>query len=156
MSRTINSHDLTGRNPCINKAIHVLLIHDFAVLRISIPGLSQKLMSSSVTCTVANVISWREDDISLCHGSSVFKTFAGNMPFHAIVGTGKKNFSKDFFCDGCTCQSFRATKCFYAILAIKHAFLIHKHLLGPSGGVKPSPFRLGFQHLPWDPADVNA
>ena len=32
----INSHVLTSTNPCINKAIHVLVMHGFAVLRISI------------------------------------------------------------------------------------------------------------------------
>ena len=57
VSHAINSHVLTGTNPCFNKAIHVLLIHGLAVLPISIPGLSQKLPSSSVTCTEANVIS---------------------------------------------------------------------------------------------------
>ena len=36
------------------------------------------------------------DDVSLCPGSSVFKTFARNMLFHAIIGTGKKNFLKQF------------------------------------------------------------
>ena len=35
-------------------------------------------------------------------------------------------------------------------------FLIHKHLLGPSGLLKFSSFRLRFQHHPWGPADVNA
>ena len=27
---------------------------------------------------------------------------------------------------------------------------------GGGGTLKPSPFRLGFQHYPWGPADVNA
>ena len=31
---------LTSSNPCINKAIHMLLMHGFAVLQISIPGSS--------------------------------------------------------------------------------------------------------------------
>ena len=42
------------------------------------------------------------DDISLCSGSSIFKTFAGDMLFGALIGTGKKNFFKHFL------QSFRA------------------------------------------------
>ena len=50
------------------------------------------------------------------------------MLFRAIIGTGKKNFLKQFL------QSFRAQKMFYAIIAK----------------------RLGFQHLPRGPADVNA
>ena len=36
------------------------------------------------------------DGVSLCSGSDIFKTFAGNVLFHAIIGTGKKNFSKVF------------------------------------------------------------
>ena len=46
------------------------------------------------------------DDDSLCPWSGIFKTFAGNMLFRAIIGTGKKNFLKQFL------QSFRAKKCF--------------------------------------------
>ena len=34
----IYSHVSNGTNPCINKAIHVLLMHGFGVLRISILG----------------------------------------------------------------------------------------------------------------------
>ena len=36
VSHAIYSHALSGTNPCINKAIHMLLIYGFAVLRISI------------------------------------------------------------------------------------------------------------------------
>ena len=42
VSNAINSHVLTDTNPCFNKAIHVLLMHRFAVLQISIPGPTQK------------------------------------------------------------------------------------------------------------------
>ena len=38
MSQAINSHVLTDRNPCINKANHVLLVHGFATLIILVPG----------------------------------------------------------------------------------------------------------------------
>ena len=66
----------------------------------------------------------------------------------------KKNFSKHFL------QSFRVTKCFYAIIAIKHDFLIHLHLLGHEGDVETQALwplgRLGFQHLPRGPGDVIA
>ena len=96
MLHAINSHVLTGTNPCINNAIHMLLIHGFAVLRISIPGPWQNLMSSAVTCTVANVISWRQNEIIICPESCIFKTFADNIPFRAILGTEKKDFSKHF------------------------------------------------------------
>ena len=89
-------------------------LHGFAVLRISIAGLSQKLTSSSVTGTEANIILWREDDISLWPGSGVFKTFACNVPFRITIGTGKKNFLKHFL------QRYRVTKCSYAINTIKY------------------------------------
>ena len=101
----------------INKAIHVLLIHVFAGSRKSIPRPLQKLTSSAITFTVANVISRRQDDVSLCPGRDVFKTFADNVSFRAIIDTGKKNFSKHF----------RVTKCVNALIATKqsHAFPIH-------------------------------
>ena len=38
LSHAINSRVLTSTNPFINTAMHVLLMHGFAVLRISIPG----------------------------------------------------------------------------------------------------------------------
>ena len=44
------------------------------------------------------------DDVSLCPGSGIFKTFAGNVLFCAIIGTGKKNFLKQFL------RSFQAKK----------------------------------------------
>ena len=95
MSHAINSHVLTSINPCINKAIHV----------IKTDVIISKVQSS--------------DDVSLCPGSGIFKTFAGNVLFRTIIGTGKKNFLKQFL------QSFRAKRMFYAILANKHAFLIY-------------------------------
>ena len=98
-------------------------MHGFAVLCRSIPWPTQKRMSSSLMCTEANIISWRQHDVSLCPGSGVFKTFASNM--HFCASTWKKKNLRHFL------QSFRPRKCFYAIIAIKHAFLIHK--LGPSG-----------------------
>ena len=59
------------------------------------------------------------DDISLCPGSGVFKTFAGNVLFRAIIGTGKKELFETIS------SKFSSEKCFYVIIAIKHAFLIH-------------------------------
>ena len=46
------------------------------------------------------------DDVSLCPGSGIFKTSAGNVLFRAIIGTDKKKFLKQFR------QSFQAKKCF--------------------------------------------
>ena len=58
--------------------------------------IKQKLTSSSVTCTVANVISWCQHDASICAGSSVFKTFTGNVPFSASVEYTKKDLFEAF------------------------------------------------------------
>ena len=82
MSHAINSRVLTGTNPCINKAIHVLLMHSFAVLQISIPGASQKLTSSSVTCTVAITLSFALE--------AAFSKRSQVRRFSVIIGTGKK------------------------------------------------------------------
>ena len=46
------------------------------------------------------------DGVSLYPGSDVFKRSAGNMLFRANIGTGKKNFLKQFL------ESFRAGKSF--------------------------------------------
>ena len=73
----------------------MLLIHSFAILRISILGPSQHL-TSSVKCILGNLISLCQNEVIIFPGSSVFKTFAGNVPFHAIIATGKKNFSNHF------------------------------------------------------------
>ena len=59
------------------------------------------------------------DDVSLCPGSGIFKMFTVNMLFCAIIGTGKKNSLKQFL------LSVRAKRCFYAVIAIQHAFLMH-------------------------------
>ena len=45
--------------------------------------------------------------------------------------------------------------CIYAIIAIKHDFVIHLHSQGPSGRLKTSGFALSFQHVPRDLANVN-
>ena len=34
----INSHALTGEKPCINKAIHALLMHDYVTFNMLVPG----------------------------------------------------------------------------------------------------------------------
>ena len=38
VSHAINSHVLTNKNPCINQAIHVLLMYGFCTLHIRILG----------------------------------------------------------------------------------------------------------------------
>ena len=38
MSHVINSRALTGEKPCINKAIHALLMHGYATFSMIVPG----------------------------------------------------------------------------------------------------------------------
>ena len=38
MSHVINSHALTGEKPCINKAIHALLMHGYVTFNMLVPG----------------------------------------------------------------------------------------------------------------------
>ena len=95
MPHAINSHVLTSTNPCINKAIHVLLMRGFTNKH------SGAVIKTDVIISNVHI----NDDVSLCLGSGVFKTFACNVLFRAIIGTGKKNFLKRFL------QSFWAKKC---------------------------------------------
>ena len=74
-----------------------------------------------------------------------FSKRAGNVPSHAIIGTGNKELFEAFL------QRFRVTNCFYAIIAIKHDFLMHLHLLGPSGGVETLAFQARVSMLPSGP-----
>ena len=52
--------------PCINQAMHVLLMHSFCTLHIHILGLSKSDVINS------NV---HRNDVSLCSGTGGFKTF---------------------------------------------------------------------------------
>ena len=47
---------------------------------------------------ISNVHS--SDDVSHCPESDIFKTFAGNVLFRAITGTGRKTFLKRFLQKG--------------------------------------------------------
>ena len=38
MSHVITSRALTGEKPCINKAIHALLMHGYATFNMTVPG----------------------------------------------------------------------------------------------------------------------
>ena len=73
----------------------MLLMHGFAVLR----------GRHKTDVIISKVHS--SDDVSLCPGRGIFKTFTGNVLFRAIICIGKNNFLKQFL------QSFRAKKMFY-------------------------------------------
>ena len=55
---------------------------------------------------ISNVHS--SDDVSISPGSGIFKTFAGNVRFRAIIGIGKKLFEA-------ISPKFSSEKSFYAI-----------------------------------------
>ena len=146
----LNSHLGSSPDPCyiqncviMNcvikrfRAIRMLLKHDFAVLRISILGPSQKLTSLPVTCTVANVISLRQDYASLCPGNGIFKMFASTVPFCAIIGTGKKELFEPFS------PKFSSFKTFLCNNNDQTCFTKYINICW-------------FQHLPSGPVDVNA
>ena len=48
----------TIKTPCINQALHVLLMHGFCILHIRILGHHKKLAPSTVTCIEMNGILW--------------------------------------------------------------------------------------------------
>ena len=49
VSHVINSRVLTGEKPCINKAIHALLMHGYATFNMTIPG--PQICCRYVLCT---------------------------------------------------------------------------------------------------------
>ena len=49
MSHVINSRALTGKKPCINKAIHALLMHGYATFNMIVPG--SQICYRYVMCT---------------------------------------------------------------------------------------------------------
>ena len=65
---------------------------------------------------------------------------------------GKMNVSRHFL-HYSTLLLFRILP--YAIITIKHAFLIHLHLPGPSGDVETLAFQARFSTSPSGPADVK-
>ena len=120
MSYAINSHVLTEQNPCIYKAINVLLIHGYKTLRVRFfSGPSQNLMSSHKMRTVARVILLRHCDVCVCPESGVIKTLPSNASIGAILHT----MENELFETISTLILVRTLP--YAIITIKHAFLIH-------------------------------
>ena len=84
-----------------------------------IPGPSQNLMSSHKTCTVASVILLRHCDVCVCPESGVIKTPPSNATIGAILHT----MVNELFEIISTLFLIRTLP--YAIITIKHAFLIH-------------------------------
>ena len=58
MSHIINSHALTGKKPCINNAIHTLLMHDYATFNMLIPGHRIAAVTRCVLPCPRTIIVW--------------------------------------------------------------------------------------------------
>ena len=91
-------------------------IRDFAC---KVPGSSGNLMSSHKTRTVASVILLRHCDVCVCPESGVIKTPPSKMSISAILHT----IENKHFVTISTLFLVRTLP--YAIITIKHAFLIH-------------------------------
>ena len=131
MSHVINSRALTGEMPCINKdkAIHALLMHGYATFNMLIAGHRIAAVTSCVLpCPRTSIV----------RGNSVRATSVKRR--NIIVQDITQNVANVFN--------------FYAVIAIEHGFSMHYYSPGPLGGVENR--GLGFQHLPWDLANVNA
>ena len=94
MSHAVNIHVLTRTNLCINRAIHVLLIHGFAVLHINIAGPSQNL--TSLICTVANVISWHQTEGIICLAAAFSKPLQVMCHYRYMKKEPAEGFSPQF------------------------------------------------------------
>ena len=96
----INSYALTGEKPCINKAIHALLMHGYATFNMLIPG---HRIAAVTRCVLPC------PRTSIVRGNSVRATLVKrrNKILQEITRNGANVFS------------------FYAIIAIEHGFSMH-------------------------------
>ena len=100
MSHVINSRALTGEKPCINKAIHALLIHGYATFSMLIPGHRIAAVTRYVLpCPRRSIV----------RGNSVRATSVKRR--NKIVQDITQNVANVFN--------------FYAIIAIEHGFSMH-------------------------------
>ena len=100
MSHVVNSRALTGENPCINKAIHALLMHGYATFNMLIPG---HRIAAVTRCVLPC------PRMSIVRGNSVRATSVKRR--NKIVQDITQNVAIVFN--------------FYAIIAIEHGFSMH-------------------------------
>ena len=101
MSHVINSRALTGETPCINKAIHALLMHGYATFNMPVPG--------PHNCCRHEMCSARALKEHIVRGNCVRET---SMKWrNKIVQEITRNVANVFN--------------FYVILAIEHGFSMH-------------------------------
>ena len=101
MPHIINSHALTGEKPCINKAIHVLLMHGYATFNMPVSG--------PQNCCVTRCV-LPSPGTSIVRGNCARKTSVKRQ--NKIVQEITRNVANDFFT-------------FYAIIAIEHGISMY-------------------------------
>ena len=131
MSHVINSCALSGQKPCINKAIHALLMNSYATFNMIVPG--PQICCHYEMCTA-------RPRTSIVRRNCVRETSVKrkNKAVQEITQNVANVFS------------------FYAIIATKMVFQCINICKVPREVLKTAAFGLGFQHLPWDLANVNA
>ena len=100
MSHVINSRALTGEKPCINKAIHALLMHGYATFIMSYRG---HRFAAITRCVLPG------PRTSIVSGNYVRETLVKRQ--NKIVQEITRNVANVFS--------------FYAIIAIEHVFSMH-------------------------------
>ena len=128
MPHVINSRALTSEKPCINKAIHALLMHGYATFNMILPGHRiAAVMRCVLPCPRTSIV---------C-GNSVRATSVKRR--YKIVQEKTRNVANVFS--------------FYAIIAIENGFAMHYHSPGPLGGVENRGFRPRFSTPPKGPGE---
>ena len=129
MSHVINSRALTGEKPCINKAIHALLMHGYAIFNMIVHR-----FAAVTICVLPG------PRTGIVRGNYVRETSVKRR--NKIVQKIMRNVANVFS--------------FYAMIAIEHGFqCINIHQV-PWEVLKTAASVLGFQHLPRDLVNVNA
>ena len=132
MSHVINSRALTDEKPCINKAIHALLMHGYATFNMIVPG--PQICCRYETCTARPKNE---------HSPWILRS-------RDIGEKAKQNSARNNVkCSKCfqfLCNNSDRT-CFFNALTFARSLW---------GVLKTAAFGFGFQHLPQDLANVNA
>ena len=100
MSHVINSHASTDERPCINKAIHALLMHGYATFNMFVKG---HRFAAVTRCVLP------------CPRTSIVR---GNS-IHATSVKRRNKIVQDIMQDVANVFNF------YAIIAIEHGFSMH-------------------------------
>ena len=131
MPHVINSRALTGKKPCINKAIHALLMYGYATFNMIVPG-------PHICCVARCVLPGPKT--SIVRENCVRKISVKRR--NEIVQEITRNVANVFS--------------FYAIIAIEHGFQCINIRRVPWEVLKTAALGLGCQHLFRDLANVIA